>query len=200
VRESRGRIVAAAVAERQRLETILSCGAMRHLDELAVTLGTLHGLSKDGTQDLLTAALDEVCHSRDDLEQLARGLHPRMLAEHGLGPALDDLAARCPMPISVRVSQQRHPEPVESAVWYACAEAVANVVKHSEARRATVEVSENADWLVAEICDDGVGGAAAAPGGGLAGLADRLGTVDGRIEVLPGAGGGTRVLIKVPLS
>lgn len=199
VRESRRRIVAATMVERQRLETILSGGAMRYLDELAVTLGGLQGAVDEQTRELIAAAVEQVAHSRDDLEQLAHGLHPRVLAEQGLGPALADLAARSSVPITVRLPEHRYPESVESAVWYACAEAVANVVKHAQAHRATVEVTENTDELIADICDNGVGGAVLTPGGGLAGLSDRLGTVEGTVAVLPATGGGTQVRIRVPV-
>jgi signal transduction histidine kinase len=199
VRESRRRIIEAAVGERQRLEAILSTGAMRYLDELSTTLRALHDKADEPTRGLVAAGLAEVARSRDDLEQLARGLHPRVLAEQGLSPALADLAARSPLPVCVRAPAGRYPESVETAIWYACAEAVANLVKHARAGRATVEVTEGSGELVADIRDDGVGGARITPGGGLAGLSDRVGAVDGSVAVLPVAGGGTRVQIRVPL-
>ena len=199
VRHSRRRIVAATVAERQRLESILSSGASRYLDELATTLTSLRDASHPQADELVAAALEQVAHSRDDLEHLARGFHPRVLGEQGLGPAITDLAERCPLKVDVRVPEQRYPEPIESAIWYACAEALANVVKHSRAQNATVVVTEHAGELVADVRDDGVGGAELHPGGGLVGLSDRLGAVDGSVSVSSGNRGGTRVQIKVPV-
>jgi hypothetical protein len=200
VRSSRRRLVEAAVVERQRLEAILSGGALCYLDELSMMLHALHDAADDTTRGLVAAGLEEVSRSRDDLEQLARGLHPRVLAEQGLSEALADLAARCPVPVDVRAPARRYAESVESAVWYACAEAVANLVKHAHAERASVEVTEAPGELVADIYDDGVGGARVTPGGGLAGLSDRLGAVEGTVAVLPVTGGGTRVRIRVPVS
>jgi hypothetical protein len=199
VRASRRRLVEAAVVERQRLEAVLSAGALCYLDELSTTLYALHETADDTTRGLVAAGLAEVGGSRDDLEQLARGLHPRVLAEQGLSEALADLAARCPVPVGVRAPASRYPESVESAVWYACAEAVANLVKHSGAGRASVEVIERDGELVADIRDDGVGGARVTAGGGLAGLSDRLEAVEGSVTVLAVAGGGTRVQIRVPV-
>ena len=199
VRASRRRLIDAALMERERLERVLADGAFRYLDELT---NTLQALGEDGdgaARDLATACLDEVSRTRADLDQLARGLHPRVLVDRGLAAALADLAASCPIPVDVRAPPDRFPATVEIAVWYACAEALANVVKHARAETAVVEVRVESDELIASIRDDGAGGARTTPGGGLAGLADRLAAVDGRLVVESRVGGGTRLRIGIPL-
>ena len=199
VRASRRRLVEAAVAERHRLERRLADGAVRYLDEMA---GTLHALLEEDderTRDLAGKILDEVTSTRADLAQLARGLHPRVLVDHGLAVALRELAAGLPVPTTVRVPDSRFPMIVESTVWYACAEAITNLAKHAEARNAVAEVWVEGDDVVACVRDDGVGGARAVPSGGLAGLADRLSAVDGELVVVSPPDGGTRVQIRVPL-
>ncbi len=199
VRDSRRRLVDATVAERRRLEDILAGGALTYLDELSATLRTLHERVDDATKMLIRAGLDEVERSRDELEQIARGLHPRILVQHGLRTALTELAERCPVSLTVHAPCVRYSEAAEAAVWYACAEAVANIVKHARATHATIEVHSSAGVLVADICDDGLGGATVTSGGGLAGLVDRLGAVEGAISVRPNTGGGTHLEIRVPV-
>jgi signal transduction histidine kinase len=199
VRASRRRLVEAAVMERERLERVLADGAFRYLDELTNTLQALGENGDGAARDLVAACLDEVARTRADLDQLARGLHPRVLVDRGLTAALADLAASCPIPVDVRTPPDRFPAAIETAVWYACAEALANVVKHAQAEMAVVDVQVESDELIASICDDGSGGARTTPGGGLAGLADRLAAVDGRLVVESRVGGGTRLRIGVRL-
>lgn len=198
VRASRRRLVEAAVVERQRLERQLADGAVRYLDELADLLTQVHARDAD-VRALAEQAIDEVARTREDLEQLARGLHPRVLAQQGLSVALAELGARSPVPTEVHVPDRRFPELVEATVWYACAEAMANLVKHASAASAGVELRVEGDQLVATVRDDGVGGARTEPQGGLAGLADRLGAVDGRLTVVSPSGGGTQVILRVPV-
>jgi hypothetical protein len=196
VRASRDRLVDAAVVERQRLERVLSEGAFRYLDELE---GLLETAPRHDPEDALTkACLGEIGHTRDDLEQLARGLHPRLLAERGLAAALAELGQHSDVPVEVRAPTKRFSEPVETAMWYACAEAMANVLKHARANKTVVCVTESPGSLCASIQDDGVGGAILAPGGGLAGLVDRLSVVDGSLE-LTSSPSGTAVMVEVPL-
>lgn len=198
VRASRERLVAAGVTERRRLGRSLDGGARRHLYELRHVLSALDESAEDDVRRLVAACCAEIDRALDDLGQLAQGLHPRLLAERGLGTALGELGNRCPVPVDVRVSVGRLPEPVEVALWYACAEALTNVVKHADAGRAAVEVCLADGEVVARIRDDGVGGARAVPGGGLAGLADRLSVVGGRVAVERDPTGGTQVCIRVP--
>jgi signal transduction histidine kinase len=195
---SRVRLVEAAVAERSRLERLLADGAMTYLGELS---GVLHELRRRrGPADELTdACFDEVGHIREDLEQLARGLHPRTLVEDGLAAALDELARRTLVPTTVTAPQGRFPLHAETAVWYACSEALTNVTKHARATSALVNVWLEAGELRALVRDDGVGGARVDPGGGLAGLADRLAAVGGAVTLQRAPGGGTDVRITVPI-
>ncbi|MBA2769165.1 MAG: hypothetical protein H0U35_08560 [Sporichthyaceae bacterium] len=199
VRSSRRRLVEAAVSERRRLEQQLSAGALRYLDELNGSLDQLRSSGDVRVAELASRSAHEASRTRGDLEQLARGLHPKVLGEHGLAGALAELAQRSPVPTTVTVSGQRFPELVESTVWYACAEAMANLVKHSAATSAHVEVQVRGGALTACVSDDGIGGAQVTPHGGLAGLADRLGAVDGRLDMESPQGGGTRLTIEVPL-
>jgi len=199
VRASRRRLVETAENERRRLERIVAEGALAYLDELT---GVLSGLNDggDGTiRELTAACLDEVAHIREELDQLGRGLHPRTLAEHGLAAALTELAARSPVPIAVSAPEGRFAVPTETALWYACTEALTNLTKHARATRAAVDIGVGPQELVATVRDDGVGGARIVPGGGLAGLVDRLAAVGGAVAVQPASGGGTEVRIRVPL-
>jgi signal transduction histidine kinase len=199
VRASRARLVTAAVAERQRLERVLADGAQRYLDQLAETLQALRERGDATMRQLASTCLDEVDRTRDDLAQLARGLHPRTLSDHGLAVALAELGDHSPVPVTVTAPRDRFPEAAETALWYACAEALANLTKHAAATAASVAVTALPGELVAAVCDNGRGGARATPGGGLAGLADRLAAVDGALAVGPGPSGGTLVQIQVPL-
>lgn len=140
-----------------------------------------------------------MARTREDLDQIARGLHPRLLEERGLSAALEELSRRSPLPLDVRVPARRFPARTEQALWYACAEAVANVWKHSAAGSARVRVVEVGGSVCATIEDDGVGGAGLTPTGGLSGLVDRLSDVDGRLE-LTSTRQGTTVDITVPAS
>ncbi|TGN65741.1 hypothetical protein EXE59_18615 [Nocardioides eburneiflavus] len=192
VRASRLRLSDAAVQERRRLEGVLAHGAMRYLDELEECLGSA------GDSEPVRACLDEITRTREDLEQLGRGLHPRSLTEHGLAAALSDLSRRSTLPIEVTAPVGRWPERIECAVWYALAESLANVSKHAQATRASVTVECSDDELRAIVTDDGVGGAVLIGGGGLAGLVDRLAVVDGTVDVVS-TPAGTTVTLAVPL-
>lgn len=195
---SRSRLVETAVIERRRLERLLADGARPYLDELAAVLRELC-VRQRAADELVTACLDEVGHVREDLDQLARGLHPHTLAEHGLGRALGELAARSPVPTTVTAPEGRFPLPAETTLWYACAEALTNLTKHAHATRALVDVRLEESALLAVVRDDGVGGAHLSPGGGLSGLVDRLAAVGGALSLQPAPGGGTDVRITVPL-
>ena len=192
VRASRLRLSDAAVDERRRLESVLAHGALRLLDELEECLGPA------GESESVRACLDEITRTREDLEQLARGLHPRTLTEQGLVAALLELSRRSALPIEVRASGGRWPERIECAMWYACAESLANVAKHAQATRATVTLEVSEHLLRATVEDDGRGGAAPTSGGGLAGLVDRLAVVDGTVDVVSTCSG-TSVRIEVPV-
>jgi signal transduction histidine kinase len=199
VRASRDRLVEAAATEQRRLERLLREGAVSYLAELDGVLRQFRECADGPARELAGQCLDEVDRTRDDLDQLARGLHPRTLAEHGLAAALVELADRSPVPTSVRAPQDRLPAPVEAALWYACAEALANVAKHAQAGAASVDVCADSGEAVATIRDDGRGGARVTPAGGLAGLVDRLAGAGGQVAVGPAPGGGTAVQVRIPL-
>jgi signal transduction histidine kinase len=199
VRASRSRLVAAAVTERRRLGQSLDAGARRYLDELRGILAALGSGADEEVVRMVRACCTELDRTQEDLDQLAQGLHPRLLAEEGLDTALVDLGTRCPVPVDVRVRVGRLPEQIETAVWYACAEALTNVVKHAEATRAAIDVTVTTGEVTARVDDDGIGGARPVPGGGIAGLADRLSVVGGDVTVHPSPDGGTQVNIRVPV-
>ena len=123
-----------------------------------------------------------------------------MLTDHGLGPAVDALASRSPVPVEVTdVPEERLPSPVEAAAYYIVAEAVTNVAKYADASLVTVAVRPDGDRMVVEVADDGVGGADPAAGTGLRGIADRVEALHGRLEISSPAGSGTRLTAEIPL-
>lgn len=199
VRASRGRLVNAAVAERRRLEQILADGAQRYLDGLGSVVRTLGEFADPELRQLAASCLEQVVLTTEDLHQLARGLHPTTLVEQGLAAALADLASRSPVPTVVSAVEGRLPEMVETTLWYACAEAMTNMAKHSQATRAAIDVQRDGAEVVMRIDDNGVGGVRLTPHGGLSGLVDRLAAVGGQMALDSVPGGGTQVRIRVPL-
>ena len=196
------RIVAAAEHERRRIERDLHDGAQQRLVSLSMRLGLLAMRLPPGSdaQKLLASAQDELAASLRELRDLARGLHPAVLREHGLRAALESLAARAPLPVDLRVElTRRPPHAVEIAAYYVVSEALTNVAKYAGARAATVEVAEQDARLVVVVTDDGVGGADPAAGSGLRGLAERLAALGGRLEVSSAPGGGTTLRAELAL-
>jgi signal transduction histidine kinase len=202
---SRARVVTASDEERRRLERNLHDGAQQRLVSVSVSLRLAQtwlerGGSADGdVRELLSDANDELGHAVDELRELARGIHPAVLTERGLGPALTSLANRSTIPVEVvGVDGQRLPEKVEAAAYYVVSEALANVAKHADASTVTVRVGRDNGNAVVEVIDDGVGGANPRLGTGLHGLADRVESLDGflRVESTPGAG--TTVRAEIP--
>ena len=201
IRGSRARIVEAAQHERQLLERNLHDGAQQRLIALSLDLSILKGRI-DGAPEV-TAGIDrarrEIAASLAELREISRGLHPAVVSGHGLGVALEQLAARAPVPVKLNVDvDERLPEPLEVAAYYVVSESLANVAKHAQAKTARVEVLKEQDELVLEIVDDGVGGADSERGTGLRGLADRVESLDGRLRVWTPRGGGTRVRAEIP--
>jgi PAS domain S-box-containing protein len=204
LRASRVRLVGAQDAERRRLERNLHDGAQQRLVSLALTLRLarerISDLGGEGLE-LLDRAAEELTLALDELRELARGIHPAVLSERGLGPALDGVVARAPLPVElVALPEGRLPEPVEAAAYYVVCEALVNVVRYANASRATVSVAPVDGRLVIEVTDDGVGGADVAKGTGLRGLADRVEALDGRLELESEADGGTRLRAEIPLT
>ncbi|MBD0290993.1 MAG: sensor histidine kinase [Thermoleophilia bacterium] len=204
VRESRARIVAAADAERRRIERDLHDGAQQRLLALALALRTAERRYEDRgdreLQQVLGSAVEELRGAVDDLRELAHGLHPTILAEQGLGPALRSLAVRSPVPVEMRMDgglEDRLPPDVEAAAYFVACEALANVVKHACAAAATLTVSRRDGAVAIAVADDGRGGADA-DGSGLRGLADRVEALGGRLVVASPAGAGTTVSAEIP--
>jgi signal transduction histidine kinase len=202
VRASRARIVDAGDAERRRLERDLHDGAQQRLLSLGLALQLVRaelGAGANGAAALLGEAEAELGAALAELRELAQGLHPAVLTEQGLGPALRALAARSPVPVEIQaVPGERLPAPVEAAAYFVVSEAVANVAKHAQASAASVSVACTDGSLVVEVADDGVGGAAPNGGTGLAGLADRVHVLDGQLTIKSVPGQGTRVRALLP--
>ena len=201
LRGSRARIVEAAQHERQLLERNLHDGAQQRLIALSLDLSLLEGRTDGGP--VVKAGLDqarrEIAASLAELREISSGLHPAVVSGHGLGVALEQLAARAPVPVKLKVDVEgRLPEPLEVAAYYVVSESLANIAKHAQARTARVEVLQEQDELVLEIVDDGIGGADSEGGTGLRGLADRVESLDGRLRVWTPRGGGTRVRAEIP--
>jgi signal transduction histidine kinase len=201
---SRARIVEVEDSERRRLERNLHDGAQQRLVALALTLSGVESridANPEGAKHLIAYAREELGHALKELRELARGIHPAILSHQGLGCALDDLAARAPVPVEITaLPAMRLPEPVEAAVYYLVAEALTNVAKHARATLVTVSVTRTARRAEIEVRDDGVGGARLGNGSGLRGLADRVEALGGSLVVASSTGTGTRLLASIPLA
>jgi len=198
---SRARMVEASQKERQRLERNLHDGAQHRLVALSLQLGLLEEeLAGDRSATVqLERARGEIDRSLDELRQIAQGIHPAVVSGHGLAVAVEQLAARAPVPVRLNVEiEERLPEALEVAAYYIVAETLANVGKHAQAATATVEVTRGNGRINIEVCDDGVGGADTERGSGLRGLADRVEALGGRLRVWSPRGGGTRVRAEIP--
>ena len=135
-----------------------------------------------------------------ELQELSRGIHPAVLSEGGLGPALRTLARRSAVPVDLEVTANaRCPEPVEVAAYYVASEALANAMKHAQASRVEMSLATRDGSLLLSVRDDGVGGADPARGSGLAGLADRVEALGGSIRLHSAAGAGTHITVDLPL-
>ncbi len=201
LRGSRARIVDAGQTERKRLERNLHDGAQQRLIALSLELGLWEeGLQGDSEASRrLDRARREIATSLEELRDIARGLHPAVVSGHGLEVALEQLAARGPVPVRMDVEVgNRLPERLEVAVFYLVAESLANIGKHANATSATVEVSRIDGRVVVEIVDDGIGGADTELGSGLRGLADRVEALEGRMRIWSPEGHGTRLRAEIP--
>ena len=201
LRGSRARILEAAQSERRRLERDLHDGAQRRLVALSLELGLLgERLDSDPeTSRALEQARDELVESLHELRELARGIHPAVVAGHGLEVALESLVARAPVPVRLTVDLDgRLPERIEMAAYYLVSEGLANVAKYARAAGAKVDITRRNGELVVEVVDDGVGGANTDGGSGIRGLADRVEALGGRLRVWSPGGGGTRVRAEIP--
>ena len=202
LQQSRARIVESSDATRRRIERDLHDGAQQRLVSLALTLRLARsGLRNEpeGAERLLESASRELDLALAELRELARGIHPAVLSERGLGAALDGVAERAPIPVElVSTPTERLPEQLEAAAYFVVAEAVTNVAKYAEATHATVSVERNDGVVVVQVDDDGRGGADPSKGSGLRGLADRVSALSGRLEVTSEPGQGTTVRATIP--
>jgi len=203
LKDASARILAAADDERRRIERDLHDGAQQRLVALNVLLGVVETkLQKDpaAAGPLVARARQEATEAVKELRELARGIHPALLSERGLGPALEALASRCPVPVEIRgVPERPLCAPVESAAYYITAEALTNVAKYAHACKARVELAIENGALRVQISDDGIGGADPTIGTGLRGLNDRVEALEGRLALESPAGGGTTVSVELPL-
>jgi len=204
VRASRARIVEAGDAERQRVERDLHDGAQQRLLSLSLALHTARRQVAEGADgevdDTLRRAAEELREAINELRELARGIHPAILTEEGLGPAVRSLADRATLPVSIlRLPSCRYPASVEATSYFVVSEALANVTKYASASHAWVSVISEPLGLEVEVGDDGVGGADPRAGSGLRGLEDRLAAIGGRLSVTSPLGEGTVVRASLPV-
>lgn len=194
----------AEVRELRRLERDLHDGPQQRLVRLGMDLAVAErrlATDPESAQAILAEARIQAADTLSELRALSRGIAPPILADRGLEAALVAMAARSPIPAEIGVDlggQTDLPEPVETAMYFAMSEAVANVVKHSGATQAVVAVRREGGELVGEVVDDGAGGAVLIPEHGLAGLAERVGAQGGSLEVDSPTGGPTRVTVRIP--
>jgi signal transduction histidine kinase len=204
LRESRARIVEAGYAERRRVERDLHDGAQQRLVALALELRMVRTkLDEDpaSAAKLLEGATLELAAATEELRELARGLHPPVLTDRGLVAALEALASRSPIPVSVEADvTEPAPPSAEAAAYFVASEALTNVVRHAQAQTAVVRVDRLDGRLCVEIRDDGRGGADPTGGSGLRGLSDRVAALDGSLEVETHPGRGTVVRAVIPVA
>jgi signal transduction histidine kinase len=202
VAESRTRIVQAGDEQRRRIERDLHDGAQQRLVAIALQLRSAQrrmGQGIDPTvEQLLTTTVDDLQVAVEELRELAHGIHPTILAEGGLSAALDQLASRSPLPVTVDATPERFAADVEADAYFVACEALANVSKHAQATKASVAAYCQNGTLLIEVADDGAGGAKLDGGSGLRGLADRVEARGGRLRVESPAGGGTRIVGEIP--
>ena len=199
---SRADTVDSQAAELRRIERDLHDGAQARLVSLSMSIGLAEELVRrdpEAAQRLLTEAREASCAALVELRELVRGIHPPVLAERGLDGAVRALALVLPVPVSVDLRLPgRAQTPVESAIYFAVAEVLANVTKHSGARSASVVGRHRHGMLSIAVRDDGVGGADPANGTGLRGIERRLAAFDGTMVLTSPAGGGTLVTVEIP--
>jgi signal transduction histidine kinase len=200
--ETRGHALDSAAAELRRIERDLHDGAQTRLVALGMNLRALERMlpaSPEAARALAAEAIETSARALSDLRLLVRGIYPPVLADRGLGHAVRALALDTALPVELDIDLPgRLTAPVESACYFAVAEAFANAVKHSAARRIHLRIEHADDLLRIEVADDGVGGADPALGTGLSGVERRLGTFDGILAVSSPPGGPTMIAMEVP--
>jgi PAS domain S-box-containing protein len=203
LRASRARILEAEDQARRRLERNLHDGAQQRLVALSIALrlaeSKLGGGDPGSAATVLASAREELMQALEELRELARGIHPAVLTDRGLEPALEALAARTPIPVELDVDAGSLPQQVEAAIYYVVAESLTNVAKYAQATSASVTVERANRTVVVEVSDDGIGDADPEAGTGLRGLADRVAALDGVLLVESTEGQGTTVRAEIPL-
>ncbi|HEU5206880.1 MAG TPA: PAS domain S-box protein [Gaiellaceae bacterium] len=200
---SRARLVRAEDRARRALERNLHDGAQQRLVALSVALRLVESrLASDpaAATELLTGAREELTQALAELRELARGIHPAVLTDRGLRPALEMLASRTPVPVEVVAPDERFAPEAEATAYYVIAETLTNVAKYAQATAARVEVTQANGSLRVFVSDNGIGGADPTAGSGLRGLADRVAVLDGTLEFASPPGGGTSIRAEIPLS
>jgi signal transduction histidine kinase len=202
VRASRARIVEAGDVERRRVERDLHDGAQQRLVSLSLELrmarNALGADADPAVRRSLERAADEATAALSELRDLALGIHPLILTESGLGAAVESLADRSQVDVTVDIGPERYPAAVEGAAYFVISEALVNVTKYAKATMARVQVRPFEDHITIEVDDDGVGGADPRSGSGLSGLRDRLAALDGTLTIDSPSGGGTRLSAWIP--
>jgi PAS domain S-box-containing protein len=200
---SRARLVAASDAARQRVTRDLHDGAQQRLVATLISLQMAEQRWESAPQrarELVVRALDDARRGLDDLRDLAAGLHPAILTQHGLSSAFRALADRVPVPVEIDAPGIRLPAPIEASLYFFCSEALTNIVKHAQATRAWIRLEVTAGQYVVEVRDDGIGGACPSPEtNGLIGLNDRIGALGGTVEIISPPSGGTLLRAAVPV-
>jgi signal transduction histidine kinase len=200
--ETRGHAIDAATTELRRIERDLHDGAQGRLVALGMNLRAVERMlpaSPQAALALVAEARETSSRALSDLRNLVRGIYPPVLADRGLGHAVQALALDTPLPVRVDVDLPgRLTAPVESACYFAVAEVLANAVRHSGASHVDIRMQHTDGTLRIEVCDDGIGGADQAKGTGLQGVERRLGTFDGIMAVSSPTGGPTMVVMEVP--
>jgi signal transduction histidine kinase len=202
LQDSRSKLIEVSMAERRRLERDLHDGAQQRLVALSVQVGLAKRRVRsdpDGAAELLDRAGAELGLALEELRELARGIHPAILTDRGLEPALQALIDRAPVDVDLeQAPAERLPAPVEAAAYFVVAESLTNIAKYAAAEHASVSVLRRNGHAIVEVRDDGIGGADPQAGSGLRGLADRLTIIDGRLEVRSPLGQGTLIRAEIP--
>jgi signal transduction histidine kinase len=204
LRSSRQRLVSAQDEERRRLERDLHDGAQQRLVAISVVLRMARSLVDAETEGAVGERIDQVSEeltrALNELREFARGIHPTILTESGLGPALESLAERSTVPATVDASLDgRLPRAVEATAYFVASEALANVAKYAKANRVTIRAAMDDGELTVEVADDGIGGADPSRGSGLRGLSDRVAAVDGTMAIQSPPGEGTQLTVRIPV-
>jgi signal transduction histidine kinase len=198
VRASRSRIIEATDAERRRIERDLHDGVQQQVLGLAAQLtAAVHRTADPVAHEAFLEARDGLREVLASLRDLAHGIHPAVLTQGGLRPALEDVAERLPLSVQLTIPAIRLAPAVEATAYYVACEALANAVKHAQADNVTVTVQIADSELTMAIADDGIGGADS-PGRGLSNITDRVGAFDGEVTVVSPAGAGTRLEVRIP--